>query len=346
MNEHPRLLDVRGLSVRVGGRRVVEGVDLSVRAGRMVAVVGESGSGKSVTALSVLRLLPMGAEVERGEILLQGREGSAARDVLRMTPRELRQVRGGEIAMIFQEPMTSLNPVFTIGEQIVEAVRLHSNVSARQAREIAAKSLEGVGIPEPAARLDEYPHEWSGGMRQRAMIAMAMACEPRLLIADEPTTALDATVQAQVLDVMDRQRSARGLGVLLISHDLGVVARRSDEVHVMLSGRVVERGPAKEVFEGARHPYTRELLASRPSVWERKSRLGVSRTEGDEVELADGTRARAWTPEHAMGRLEEVKPGWFVRVEGGIVSVAGGRRGRYREMRGVWLARARQACGY
>lgn len=314
MSEAPPQLEIRGLSVRFGARRVVEGVDVSVRAGQVVAIVGESGSGKSVTALSVLGLLPGGAEVERGEVLLRSREGGAARDVMQMTAKELRQVRGGEIAMIFQEPMTSLTPVFTIGEQIVEAVRLHSSASAREAKDAAARAMEEVGIPDAAKRLAEYPHQWSGGMRQRAMIAMALACKPRLLIADEPTTALDATVQAQVLDVLERQRAACGLAVLLITHDLGLVARRADEVHVMLAGRVVERGSAKEVFARARHPYTRALLASRPSVRERRARLGVERKVEEEVVLMDGRRARAWWAGEEAGRLEEVRAGHVVRV--------------------------------
>jgi len=237
----------------------------------MLAVVGESGCGKSVTALSVLRLIPSPpGHVEGGSILLEGR------DLLKLDQRDMLRIRGGEIAMIFQEPMTSLNPVFSIGDQIIEAIVLHQNVKPREAREIAVESLRIVGISDPAARLRGYPHEFSGGMRQRAMIAMALACKPKLLLADEPTTALDVTIQAQILDLLSSLREEhnhRGMAIMLITHDLGIVAERADVVCVMYAGRCVEYARVDDLFRNPLHPYTRGLFQCRPTLHERRPRL-------------------------------------------------------------------------
>ena len=257
------LLDVRGLQThfftRAGVARAVDGVSFSIDAGETLAIVGESGCGKSVTAFSILRLIadPPG-RIVGGEVLFEGQ------DLLKLPEPEMRSVRGDRIAMIFQEPMTSLNPVLTIGDQIAESVVLHRKVSKRAAEDRAVELLELVGIPEPRKRLGEYPHRLSGGMRQRAMIAMALACEPRLLIADEPTTALDVTIQAQILDLLDELKTRTGMAVLLITHDLGVVAQHSQRVAVMYAGKVVEQAVTAELFAQPRHPYTRGLLASIP----------------------------------------------------------------------------------
>ena len=254
------LLSIRDLCVdfAVEGRSVaaVQGVSLSVRPGRTTALVGESGSGKSVTALSVLRLLPPSARVG-GEVRFEGR------DLAGLNEASLREVRGGRVGMIFQEPMTSLNPLHTIGRQIGEAVGLHRPGVDARARTL--ELLELVGIPDPASRLGAFPHQLSGGQRQRVMIAMALANDPALLIADEPTTALDVTIQSQVLDLLRDLQRRLGMAILLISHDLGVVRHMADEVHVMREGRIVEHGPREEIFAAPSHPYTRALLASAPA---------------------------------------------------------------------------------
>jgi oligopeptide/dipeptide ABC transporter ATP-binding protein len=239
--------------------RVVDGVSFAVRAGEVLALVGESGCGKSVTALSVLRLVQRPGRIEQGRVLLGGR------DVLELPVREMRRVRGGEAAMIFQEPMTSLNPVQTAGSQVVEAIRLHERVSVREARRRTALLFERVGIPEPERRVDSYPHELSGGLKQRVMIAMAVALRPRLLIADEPTTALDVTIQAQILELLRELQRELGTAILLITHDLGVVNELADRIAVMYAGRLVEQGERGEVLGAARHPYTRGLLRAIPS---------------------------------------------------------------------------------
>ena len=241
--------------------RAVDGVSFEVNAGETLAIVGESGSGKSVTALSILRLIaqPPG-RIEGGRILFQGR------DLVTLSESEMRRIRGGEISMIFQEPMTSLNPVFTCGEQIIEAVVLHDRVDRRAARTRAIEMLDLVGIPSPDQRVDEYPHQLSGGMRQRVMIAMALACRPALLIADEPTTALDVTIQAQILELLARLQSEMGMAVLLITHDLGVVAESADRVAVMYAGQVVEYADVRSTFRKPLHPYTAGLLRSLPTL--------------------------------------------------------------------------------
>ena len=256
------VLDVTDLQVTFptmeGPVSAVRGVDLTLQRGRILGVVGESGSGKTVTMLAALGLLPSSAEVT-GSVRYKGRE------LLGLAPSELRKVRGSGIAMIFQDPRTSLNPVHTIGHQIVEGIRIHHpEVSRKEAARRAVELLALVGIPQPDRRARDYPHQFSGGMCQRAMIAMAVANDPDVLVADEPTTALDVTIQAQILDLLRDIRSEKGVAIVLISHDLGIVAGLADEVAVMYAGRVVERGTVEDVYEQARHPYTRGLLASVP----------------------------------------------------------------------------------
>ena len=270
MSDAP-VLSVRGLTTSFdterGVVRAIEDVSFDVPRGGALGIVGESGCGKSVTSLSVLRLLPESARIEHGQVLFHGR------DLVKVSDRELRGVRGAKIAMIFQEPMTSLNPVYTVGSQIVEAIRLHRDVSRRDARTRAVELLKTVGIPDPAARVDAYPHQLSGGMRQRVMIAMALSCEPEVLIADEPTTALDVTIQAQILDLLRRLSRERGMSIVLITHDLGVVAEFVDRVVVMYAGRVVESANVADLFARPLHPYTRGLLRSIPTMGDRPRRL-------------------------------------------------------------------------
>ncbi|MDV3207168.1 MAG: ABC transporter ATP-binding protein [Rhodococcus ruber] len=259
------LLSVDGLGVEFatasGWTPVLQDVSFDVAAGQLVGLVGESGSGKSVTCSSVLRLLPpRQSRTVAGRIRFQGR------DLLNMPSRELEAVRGNDIAMIFQEPMTSLNPVFTVGDQIAEVVRRHRRVNRKAATARAVEVLDLVGIPDAARRIRQYPHEFSGGMRQRVMIAMALACEPKLLIADEPTTALDVTIQAQVLDLIREMAGRFGMGVLFVTHDLGVVADLCTEVVVMYAGQVVERARTEPLYATPRHPYTAGLLRSVPDV--------------------------------------------------------------------------------
>jgi oligopeptide/dipeptide ABC transporter ATP-binding protein len=256
----PQLLAVEGLGVAMGGVPVLEDVSFAIAPGETLGLVGESGCGKSVTALSVMRLLPEPpARVTGGRIVFDGT------DLLALDREALRALRGDRIAMIFQEPMTSLNPVFTIGDQIGESLIVHRGATRAAARAEAARLLDLVGIPASSARLDRYPHELSGGQRQRAMIAIALACRPSLLIADEPTTALDVTVQAQILDLIGRLRRELGMAVLLITHDLGVVAEFCDRVAVMYAGRIVEEAPASALFASPRHRYTEALLRSMPA---------------------------------------------------------------------------------
>ena len=253
------LLDIRGLDIAFRGARgpiqAVRGLDLQIQRGETLALVGESGCGKSTTALSILRLLAPGATL-KGRILFDGR------DIVAMSPAELRALRGRDIAMVFQEPMTSLNPVHTIGAQIIETLRQHEHLTAAAARQRAAELLDLVRIPEPQRRLDDFPHHLSGGQRQRVMIAMAMACRPRLLVADEPTTALDVTVQAQILELLDGLRRAFDMGLLLITHDLGLVAQWADRVAVMYAGEKVEQAATAELFARPAHAYTRGLLGA------------------------------------------------------------------------------------
>jgi peptide/nickel transport system ATP-binding protein/oligopeptide transport system ATP-binding protein len=256
---------------RAGVVRAVDGVSFHIDKGELLSVVGESGCGKSITALSIMRLVSPPGRIIGGSIKFDGEELLTASDA------RMRQIRGDEIAMIFQDPMTSLNPVYTVGEQIAEALRLHRGLSRKAARDAAIEAMQEVAIPDPARRVDDYPHQLSGGMRQRVMIAMALACDPRLLIADEPTTALDVTIQAQILELLDNLRRTRELGVLLITHDLGVVAEVADRVAVMYTGRIVEESPVKELFARPKHPYTEGLLRSVPKLTaegvERQKRL-------------------------------------------------------------------------
>ena len=266
------LLSVEDLRIVFGppGREqvAVDGVNLNLTEGEMLGIVGESGCGKSLTALSILGLVPKPAgRIDRGRILLRGR------DLVKCTDPELNQIRGKEISMIFQEPMTALNPVFKVGEQIAETIRVHEGVSRDLARRRAIELLELVGISNPNQRIDQYPHELSGGMRQRVMIAIALACRPRILIADEPTTALDVTIQAQILALLKQLQRELGMAVILITHDLGVVAQVVDRVMVMYAGRTVEQGTVTEVFEKPSHPYTKLLLESIPSLEHDRERL-------------------------------------------------------------------------
>lgn len=246
----------------------VDGVNIFVNKGEIVGIVGESGCGKSVTSLSIMRLIPTPpGKIVGGSIRFKGEELMAASE------KRMRQIRGNEIAMIFQEPMTSLNPVYTIGDQIAEAIRLHTKVGKRQARQKAVEMLQRVGIPRAEAIVGEYPHQLSGGMRQRVMIAMAMACYPVLLIADEPTTALDVTIQAQILDLMRKLNQESGTAILLITHDLGVVAEMCHRVVVMYAGKVVEQGSVRTILKNPKHPYTIGLLQSIPNLEESRGRL-------------------------------------------------------------------------
>jgi len=255
----------------------LDGVSLTLHRGQVLAVVGESGCGKSVTALSIMRLIPCPpGRFDRGSILF-GAPGEPEVELLRAGEREMRRIRGGRIAMIFQEPMTSLNPVFTIGEQVAEAVRLHQQSTAHGALEVARSALEEVGITDARARLADYPHQFSGGMRQRVMIAMALACRPSVLLADEPTTALDVTIQAQILELLDNLRRRTGMAMILITHALGVVAQVAEVVCVMYAGRVVEYARVPELFGRPLHPYTRALLRCIPRISERSTRLATIR---------------------------------------------------------------------
>ena len=240
--------------------RAVDNVSFNVRRGEAVALVGESGCGKSVTAMSIMRLVARPGKITGGEVRFKGR------DIATLSEKEMREVRGNDMAMVFQEPMTSLNPVFKIGAQVSEAIRMHRKVSKKDAWKMAGEMLELVSIPDPVKRLDDYPHQLSGGMRQRVMIAMALSCDPELLIADEPTTALDVTIQAQIMELLAGLQKRLGLAVLLITHDLGVVAEFCERVIVMYTGRIVEEAPVRDLFANPAHPYTRGLLKSLPSV--------------------------------------------------------------------------------
>ncbi|MCE5263198.1 MAG: ABC transporter ATP-binding protein [Deltaproteobacteria bacterium] len=257
------ILEVQGLGTHFeterGVVRAVDDVDLRVEAGGTVGIVGESGCGKTVLALSILRLVPTPpGRIVAGRVLFNGR------DLLRLPLEEMRKVRGREISMIFQEPMTSLNPVFRIGEQIAEVIRLHQGMDRKSAHGRSVEMLRMVGIPSPEKRAADYPHQMSGGMRQRVMIAIALACRPRMMLADEPTTALDVTIQAQMIDLIGCLRRETGAAVVLITHDLGVVAETAENVAVMYAGQIVEQGPVRELFSSPLHPYTRGLMASVP----------------------------------------------------------------------------------
>jgi peptide/nickel transport system ATP-binding protein len=265
------LLELRRLAVSFatddGTVQAVDGIDLALQRGRTLGLVGESGCGKSVTSLAVMGLLPPENSQVSGEVHFEGR------DLLKIAPKELRDLRGARLAMIFQEPMTSLNPAYTIGNQIIEAIQRHQGLNAAAARARAIAVLKLVRISNPEKRVDDYPHKLSGGMRQRAMIAMALACGPQLLIADEPTTALDVTIQAQILDLMRGLRRDTGTAIILITHDLGVVAEMADDVAVMYAGQIVERAPVASLFARPEHPYTVGLLGSIPKLDQKRERL-------------------------------------------------------------------------
>ncbi|WP_274361986.1 ABC transporter ATP-binding protein [Paenibacillus thermotolerans] len=272
------ILEIRNLKTHFqldeGLLKAVDGVDLTLDQGKTLGIVGESGCGKSVTSHSILRIVPKTAKVE-GEILLHRKKGQGTVDLAKLNPmgKEIRDIRGGEISMIFQEPMKAFSPIHTIGNQIMESIMLHNDKDKKQAREIALDMLRKVGMSNPEQRLNEYPHQLSGGMRQRAMIAMALCCNPSILIADEPTTALDVTVQAQVLSLINELKATIQTSVIFITHDLGVIAQMSDEVAVMYLGEVVEYTDVDTLFHGARHPYTSALLKSIPSVSNRDRKL-------------------------------------------------------------------------
>lgn len=259
----PPLLEIKELTTvfdtNRGRIKAVDGVSLSLQPGETLGIVGESGCGKTMLALSIMRLIPANGSIINGAVFFQGQ------DLLRLSAEEIRSRRGNEIAMIFQEPMTSLNPVLRIGEQIAEAIRLHQKLPAREALALSIEQLREVGIPEPERRVQDYPHQLSGGMRQRVMIAMAMSCNPRLLLADEPTTALDVTIQAQILDLISDLKKKNNMAVILITHDLGIVAQTADKVAVMYAGKIVENSPVDAMFADPLHPYTMGLIASLPT---------------------------------------------------------------------------------
>ena len=294
-SEHEQLLQVQDLKTYFptprGLVKAVDGVSFELERGKTLGIVGESGSGKSVLSRSIMRLLPRKTELH-GQVMFDGR------DLTNMKQAELRDVWGAEIAMVFQDPMTSLNPVMRIGPQITESIRHHLGVNKAEARETAIALLTSVGIPEPIRRLKEYPHQLSGGMRQRVMIAIALACGPRLLIADEPTTALDVTVQAQILDLLKVQQSERFMGMILVTHDLGVVAGRTDDIAVMYAGKIVEQAPTDELFADVKMPYTEALLQSIPRL-SNHSHTRLQSIKGrppDLVNLPKGCRFAARCP--------------------------------------------------
>ncbi len=290
------LLEIQGLSTVFqsdgGIVRAVDGIDLAIHAGETLGLVGESGCGKSMTALSILRLVPEPAgRIERGRIFFRGQ------DLLALDERGMQHVRGNSIAMVFQEPLSALNPVLTVGSQIAEVLELHRGLDRRRAREQTHVLLELVGIPDPVARARSHPHQLSGGMRQRVMLAMAVACDPALLLADEPTTALDVTVQAQILALLSDLKQRKGMSVLLITHDLGVVAELADRVAVMYAGKIVEVAPVLELFERPAHPYSIGLLRSRPSLERASDRLrAIPGVVPNPLELPSGCRFRTRCP--------------------------------------------------
>ena len=265
--------------------KAVDGVSFELYEGETLGIVGESGSGKSVTSLSIMRLLDEKGRIVEGEVIFKGK------NLIELPESEMRKIRGNEIAMIFQEPMVALNPVYTIGDQITEAIILHQGVDEREARDMAIDLLRKVGIPEPEKRVDQYPHQLSGGMRQRAMIAMALSCRPSILIADEPTTALDVTIQAQILDLMKSLQREYGMALIMITHDMGVIAEVADRVAVMYAGKIVEYGEVHEIFKSPRHPYTYGLLSSIPRLDVEQEKLkSIPGTVPDPLNFPKGCR--------------------------------------------------------
>ena len=298
-----RLLDVRGLRTSFhtndGIVRAVDGIDFHVNRGEIMALVGESGCGKSVTSLSIMRLVAPPGRIEAGEVIFDGQ------DLLKIPSGEMRRLRGERIGMIFQQPTSSLNPVYDVGMQVGEVLELHRNLKRRAARDRAAELLRMVGIPDPSRRLDAFPHELSGGMAQRVMIAMALACEPELLIADEPTTALDVTIQAQILDLMRTLQRETGTAIILITHDLGVVAEMADRVAVMYAGEIVEQTDVQTLFDDPKHPYTRGLIGSVPTLGAIKDELAV--IPGNVPNLVDLPPACRFAPRCATRIAENVE---------------------------------------
>jgi oligopeptide/dipeptide ABC transporter ATP-binding protein len=318
----PAVLNIKNLKTQFhtaeGVVRAVDGIDLTVRPGRVLGIVGESGSGKSVTALSVLQLIPQPpGRIVSGEVWFNGT------DLLTLKENQMQKIRGKRIAMIFQEPMTSLNPVFTIGDQISEMLRLHLKMSRKDARDRTIELLDLVGIPSSDRRIDEYPHQLSGGMRQRVMIAMAISCNPEIVFADEPTTALDVTIQAQILVLLDELRERLGMSLVLISHDLGVIAEVAHDVAIMYAGRIVEEAGTEELFSQPLHPYTQGLLASLPrfdKTGGRRERLQA--IPGIVPKLTETMPGCRFTPRCSVAishcgqeepPLEEIRPGHRVR---------------------------------
>ena len=287
----------------VGVAQAVDDISFEIEAGKTLALVGESGCGKSVTALSLLRLVPdPPGRIVGGEVLFEGA------NLLAFPQSHMQSIRGNDISMIFQEPMTSLNPVFRVGNQIAAALMLHQQVDKNQARQQAIDLLEQVGIPAPESRVDDYPHQMSGGMRQRVMIAMALACNPKLLIADEPTTALDVTIQAQILDLLKKLQKERGMAILLITHDLGIVADTADDVAVMYAGKIIEKAPVRDLFRGRQHPYTQGLFDSLPKLGHVGERLTT--IEGQvpaATDFPEGCRFHPRCP-HALERCRRDEP--------------------------------------
>jgi oligopeptide/dipeptide ABC transporter ATP-binding protein len=309
MDDNSTLLSVENVSTyfftEEGVAKAVQGVTFSIKKGKTFALVGESGCGKSVTALSIMRLVPAPAgKIVGGEIVF------GKRDLLGLSERQMRAIRGNKIAMIFQEPMTSLNPVYTVGNQIVEAIRLHQRKSASQAWVDAVEMLRKAGIADPGQRVHEYPHQMSGGMRQRVMIAMAISCRPALLIADEPTTALDVTIQAQILDLLGELQKQNGMSILLITHDLGVVAERADDVAVMYASRIVEVADSQKLFAEPLHPYTQGLLKSLPRLgYSAKRLLTISGTVPEPLHFPTGCKFHPRCPiGNADKRCQTVEP--------------------------------------
>lgn len=304
----PPILDVKGLKTvfrtRGGEVHAVNEVDFHLRTGELLGVVGESGSGKSVTMMSLLRLLPSPpAEMRDGAVMFGGQ------NLLDISDEELRQVRGSKIGFIFQDPMTSLNPVYTIGYQLAEPLRAHLGMNKTEARARSIELLQLVGIPDPERRLKDYPHQFSGGMRQRVMIAIALACDPKVLIADEPTTALDVTIQAQIIELVKDLRRKLGMAIIWITHDLGVIAGIADRVMVMYAGQVVEEGPVDEIFKDPRHPYTQALLKTVPAVrGARADKLQVIEGQPPIMMAAPSACSFRNRCAHAYGRCEEANP--------------------------------------
>lgn len=317
--DEEKILDIRNLRTYFftseGTGKVVDGVNLWLKKGETLGLVGESGCGKTMTALSILKLIPVppGKIMEGSEILFDGK------NLVDVSNGEIRKIRGGKIAMIFQEPMTSLNPVFTIGDQIMEAVIIHQKKNRREARETAVRMLELVRIPSPEKRIDDYPHQLSGGMRQRVMIAMALSCNPELLIADEPTTALDVTIQAQIIDLLKELQRELKMAVLIITHDLGIIAEFADRVAIMYAGEIMEQSNTRDIFETNMHPYTEGLLKSIPKMNTKDERLStIEGTVPKPTEYPSGCKFNTRCPYRfekcgTHPDLREVKPGHLAR---------------------------------